>query len=476
MATCTWLGTTSIYWNTATNWSSSTKPTTGDTVEFTSSSTNLATVKDISALSLAAIVISSDPGGNVSIDNSTGTLTLTGSPGITCAYRNLTISGSKAIILGAAQTWTSASGKTLTHSALKITNGGYLLTLDGSGDFVMGDIAGTGGVTKTGSGNVTCNSGFGGRWSGTNTISGGIWKMTIEYAAGSSTSNVIVNSGGTLDLNGQIFGDETRTLDLSGAGVSSNGALINSAGTYDGAQFHIKLSGNATIGGATGGNINIVDINDNAGSYSITKVGSNILFLDIWNGSTYDGGTIISGGTIHTTTDKGSGYSALGTGTVTVNSGGTLNGTGEFTGALTVNSGGTVQVNDATTKGIMYAMGTADLSSGGAINIRVAAYATAGTNFDRLAVTSTLTLGGTSVLNLDLTGCSTTGTATGIITCSNTPSAFTTVNVTNNTNNYTVTVAYGAGTVNVTIAAASSSNWLKKGYWWNRTTNSSGVL
>src|SRR5208283_1667930 len=95
-----------------------------------------------------------------------------------------------------------------------------------------------------------------------------------------------------------------------------------------------------------------------------------------------------------------------------------------------------------------------------ALTIRISGYGQ-GTTFDHLALTGVLTLGGTSSLTLDLTGLAATGTATGIVTCSNTPVAFGSVNIINNTNNYNVTMQYAAGTVNVVISAGGET------LYWN---------
>ena len=65
--------------------------------------------------------------------------------------------------------------------------------------------------------------------------------------------------------------------------------------------------------------------------------------LEIQGASTYDGGTIVSAGTLLVNNTSGSG---TGTGAVTVNSGGTLGGTGTIAGAITLDCGGAVAPGD----------------------------------------------------------------------------------------------------------------------------------
>lgn len=80
---------------------------------------------------------------------------------------------------------------------------------------------------------------------GTNVLSGTVITGS-STALGGATGSVVVSSGATLDLNGQTI---ANPLTISGSGVSSNGALINSSAspaTYTG---NLTVSANTSIGG-----------------------------------------------------------------------------------------------------------------------------------------------------------------------------------------------------------------------------------
>jgi autotransporter-associated beta strand protein len=153
-------------------------------------------------------------------------------------------------------------------------------------------------------------------------------------------------------------------LTLSGTGVGGAGALRNISGNNSWAgtitlanvtgphsivsdSGHLTITGgitetgtadnkNLTFGGA--GRITVTgNITADPGDMLVTKTGTGTVSLSGTN--TWTGGTTINGGTLLVNNTGGSG---LGTGSVTVNSGGTIGGNGSFTGGLTLNSGATV--------------------------------------------------------------------------------------------------------------------------------------
>ena len=172
-----------------------------------------------------------------------------------------------------------------------------------------------------------------------------------------------------------------------------------------------------------------------SGNGTVTQNGGGTLTLNKAN--TYSGGTTVNAGSLLAGNTSGS---ATGTGAVTVNGGGTLGGTGIITGAVTV-YGGSV-VSPGTGIGIL-TLGALDLSHGGTLRIQVSGYSTAGTSYDQLKVTGTLTLGGTSTLLLDLNGLSTHGTATKFVVDGSELGSFGTISTMNNPFGFSPLVSYG---------------------------------
>ncbi len=106
------------------------------------------------------------------------------------------------------------------------------------------------------SGNVVSNDGGGllvlngnNSYTGTVTVSAGTLRIGHANALGSTTGGTTVSAGAVLDLNGQTVGAEALTI--SGSGISSGGALINSntstAASYAG---NIAMTGGTSYGGA----------------------------------------------------------------------------------------------------------------------------------------------------------------------------------------------------------------------------------
>lgn len=222
----------------------------------------------------------------------------------------------------------------------------------------------------------------------------------LGTAVAGATDGTKVSSGGALDLNGQSVGAES--LSLSGTGISSGGALVNSSATAASHTGTVVLAADSSIGGTGDTSLSGVV----SGSFSLTKSGSGKLTLS--GANTYTGPTNITAGSLAlsgtgslasssiivgaSTTFDVSGV----TGGYSLASGQTISGTGSVVGAMTVN--GTIAPGNS----------PGDLSFGdnltlaGTLNLEVTDDAV--TMFDRLVGdgANTLTLGG--VLNLNNAG------------------------------------------------------------------------
>jgi autotransporter-associated beta strand protein len=289
--------------------------------------------------------------------------------------KTLAISG---IITGAGKLEKTGTG-TLSLSGINTFTGGTLLK---EGTIKLGEYGST--ETKAfGTGTITMEGGILSMTNGTdNTSSNSTASWNLNIPAGASASLIadgrcefkgsLTGSGtlgvyvpyvrsifsgnwsvftGTLNLTADADGGDFRMNNSNGyanilfnlgSGVSlfymvgsstNNGAQSVSIGALSGVSDSYLLDENWTIGSK---NINTTFAGIISGN-SVTKVGTGTLTLS--NANTYSGGTTINGGSIIVTNTTGS---AAGTGSVTVNNGGTLTGTGIISGAVTVNSGGTL--------------------------------------------------------------------------------------------------------------------------------------
>lgn len=232
----TWTGNggNSNNWNTPRNWSNDTRPVSdisNSTVEFSLlSTTNFSNNNNIGALSLRGIQVFS-PSGSISVSG-TDTITLgVGGVDLSTATQNLTLA--TPIALGANQTWSVNSGRTLTVSG--VVSGSSNLTKSGAGTLLL-----TGANTYSGS--TTVNAG---------TLTLG--NAPSNPIAGSLTSAVTVNTGGTLGGSGTVNG----TLAVAGGTIAPG---TSGTGTFS--------AGNTTLAGGSRYTFEINNATGTAGSSS----------------------------------------------------------------------------------------------------------------------------------------------------------------------------------------------------------------
>jgi autotransporter-associated beta strand protein len=163
-----------------------------------------------------------------------------------------------------------------------------------SGGTVEADINITGGTVNIGTGSGTAVN-------------------MANASAGRTVTSDITLTGGTVEVTGNIVrtggaGIENATITLNGASLDLNGNSIGAAG-----QTIVLAAQSGTLSGL--GQLN--------GNGLLTKSAPGV--LNLGNGNTYSGGTMVSTGTLIAANTVGS---ATGLGAVTVNSGATLGGTG----------------------------------------------------------------------------------------------------------------------------------------------------
>jgi len=218
-----------------------------------------------------------------------------GTGAIRSAGGNNTLSGS--VVRAASATITTAADQ-LTLSGTQ--SGNNTLTIDGAGNTkITGNITGNTSavVIKTGSGHLTLSGAN--TYGGSTEINGGTLAVSSDSnlgaAPGSPTSGHLRFGGGTLATTANMTLNANRlvTLNAGGGTISpETGTTLNYAGVISGTGGLVK-SGNGTL-----------RLSGSAGS------------------NTYSGPTTVNAGTL--ALNKTPGQNAVGTGAITLNSGGTL--------------------------------------------------------------------------------------------------------------------------------------------------------
>jgi len=233
----------------------------------------------------------------------------------------------------------------------------------GSGGLGVYDgLGGTGNVSKTGSYSLYIQ-GDSSEFSGKLTVTAGA--VCFNSAAAGSAAATWEITGGSLLLNAGSMNVQLGAL------TGTGGSLYNYAGG----------NGTFTIGGNGASTTYAGTITNGSGSLGITKVGSGTLTLTKTN--TYSGATTVSGGALLV---NGAHPSSA----VTVQSGGTLGGTGSVN-AVTVQQGGALAPGSGGI-GTLSAT-TVTLESGGIVDWQYGATAS-----DLIAVSGTLTLPSNAVI------------------------------------------------------------------------------
>jgi autotransporter-associated beta strand protein len=338
--------------------------------------------------------------------------------------------------------WSGSPDDVYFHNSPGSATGGIVLAGDNSGWIMTGRkvVLAGGGLVRLdhanalGTGNAhLVHLGFGSlsaaSRSGLLTESSGLTVASALYAASPADSN---------GLGTRLLGTNHTTGTASFTGnlaLNSNSGAIAST-----LSLQALGTSTATFSGVISSTGTVVAL-DKIGSGTVALTGTN----------TYSSTTSVSAGTLLANNTTGSG---TGSGAVSVASGATLGGSGTVSGAIS--GAGTIAPGAAASLGTLSAGSTVNLSSGTLLT-QVAAWTNPGSDYDRLAVTGALTLGGTSTLTVDLAGLNIAGstrTITGIATCASLSGTFASVGVINNGSGYGVAVQYAATRVDLVITAA----------------------
>jgi autotransporter-associated beta strand protein len=181
---------------------------------------------------------------------------------------------------GVATTLTIAAGTGVSPAVLSNNSSFNTFTISGAGQ-----IRGSTSILKTGSSVLTIATAN--TFTGSVEVQQGVLATANASALGAS-SGTLVDSGATLDVDGQSLGGAVITA--SGAGANGTGAIYNSGGTQAQAFRQLILDGNTTIGGVGAWGLNngggTASLSTGGNAYNLTKVGANEITFD--NLTTFD--------------------------------------------------------------------------------------------------------------------------------------------------------------------------------------------
>jgi autotransporter-associated beta strand protein len=288
------------------------------------------------------------------------------------------------VTLGAAQSWTNNSTNLLTLGTGAVNNGGFPLTVAGSGNMaISGAISGNGSLTHFASGTLTLSGNS--TYTGNTTIRSG--NLSVSTDANLGSGGGIILNGGTLQTTGSSAFSSSRAISVTGNSTidASNTAGTTLTGLVTGGSALTKTgSGSLTFSPGVGNTDTLFgfkltsgQVNINSGVLNITGSGWQDATQGLW---LTRGNLNVAGGALSTTgdvvnengtltvssgtyTSKGWLINAWGGTATTTVSGGLL----DIDGGLRVSQGiGTVNLDGGTVKLRVFQCGT--VGSTGTVN------------------------------------------------------------------------------------------------------------
>ncbi len=246
-------------------------------------------------------------------------------------------------------------------------------------------------------------------------IQSGVTNAVVEFAAANSFSNVFLDHGQARFSASNSWGAGRIAMGMNAASTNASavafttGMTVNAAIEartnagektilYTAGAGTLTMAGNITnnaTGTARGLGMDVagggtMQVNGQiSGDGAVTKEGFGRLHVAGEN--SYTGGTVINQGTLEI-----SGTSALGSGEVTVNAGGTLAGNGSVAGNTTVH--GTVAPGSS--PGLLDFEGDLTFTANSVLSLEISSTGARGVNFDAIDVGGTLTIDPTATLVL----------------------------------------------------------------------------
>jgi autotransporter-associated beta strand protein len=290
-----WTGGTSSDWDTSSlNWVSN-----GIPVKFQQGDQVVRFGDTIPAHSTVNLTIAAT-NGTLTVSNSGNNYTFTGTGKLSGAG-SLTKLGAASLTLTESGGDDFTGGITISGGTLQIGNGGTSGTLPAgnvSTDTgtalvfnrsdnlaVSSIISGLGTITQNGASILALN-GDNSAFAGAITVASGTLQAGSTNALGTAAVPVVVNSGATLDVNGQKF-NNTQPITATGAGVGGNGAIVNNSTNAPNMILrNVTLAGNTTFGGYYDWDIHSsanpaadATLSTGGNPYKLTKVNTNTLTL-----------------------------------------------------------------------------------------------------------------------------------------------------------------------------------------------------